>query len=497
MEEAMNYPNIYERETLRTQKDIPAHDGKGTLSDTISCTVTRTTDGLYELDITYPENGRHAEHLLPENLIRVDLRRLVHRAEPYLQVFRIASVELTMTAKGRLLSAHAEHISSDLKWAWCKPVNLTTKNPEDCVNHIRSQGLEQADVFTYEDYMAVSEGEFKNFQYEEPFTKLEGLMEAAALFDGYMEPDNRTIKLLPQAKEVSTEILEGRDLLELEISRDSSETVEGVHVYFKDSETYFEPQTVLPHDSACGVTHYAAYNYAEESETPYDVGIVELVGQSWLKYHTQQGPRVTYSARLADTGKQDFGIYDKVLVHDPWRKTNVDLRVQKIVFDVLRAKYETIEVGDLSRDITDTVAGLVTAPSGIPQAASESAQPADYIIESGSSGVWEYQKYNSGRLEISGNLYVSRKAISTAFGSMYRSGEVYTPASFPYPIPFLKSPVFTADFITDSNIPALAWINSTYNKNSTTLPCSMYLVRPDAKSGCSGYISIRASGRWK
>lgn len=494
----MNYPNIYERETLRTQKDIPAHDGIGTLSDAISCIVTRTADGLYELNMTYPGKGRYAEHLLPENLIRADLRRLVHRAEPYLQFFRIVSVEYSLTAKGRLLSVHAEHLSSDLKWAWCKPVNLITRRPSDCVNHIRSQGLNQVDTFTYEDYLAVSDGDYKEFKHEKPFTKLEGLMEVAALFDGCMEPDNRTIRLFPNVQGSSEIVLPEWDLLEMEITRDSSEIVEAVYVYFKDSELYTAPRTVMPYDSACGVTHYVAYNFAEESDSPpINDGAAQAIGETWLKYHTQQGERVTYSAKLADTGKKDFSLLDKVVVYDPWHKIDVKLQVRKIVFDVLRAKYETIEVGDLSRDITDTVAGLVTAPSGIPQAVPEEWRPTDYILESGSSGIWEYRKYASGGLEISGKVPVSNLAISTVFGSMYRSQNAYTAANYPYPLAFSNPPEFTANFVTTNGLSALVWVNPGTEQAAKTAPHPVYLVRPTSATGCTGYVSIHASGRWK
>lgn len=358
----MNYLNIYGQEMMKTQDYIPTHDGIGTLADVASCTVTRTVDGLYELDMTYPASGRYAEHLLPENLIRADLRRTVHSANPYLQFFRIVRAEYSLEAEGAVLSVHAEHLSSDLKWAWCKPVDLTTQKPDDCVNHIRSQGLNQVDQFTYMNVLAASGTEFKEFKHEEPFTKLEGLMEVASLFDGYVEPDNRTIKLLPKSRAVSAEIVEGRDILSLEISKDTSETVEGVYVYFKDDKYYKEPIVVIPQDSVCGVMHLAAYNFADESENPpINDSVVWDIADMWMKRHGQQGQRVTYSAKLADTGKQDFGICDKVLLSDPWLKTTAELQVQKIVYDVLRGRYEEIEAGSLRRDITDTVAGLVSS----------------------------------------------------------------------------------------------------------------------------------------
>ena len=52
-----------------TEGTVPTHYGIGPLTDCLGCTVTEERNGAYELALTYPANGIHAEDIKPNSFI--------------------------------------------------------------------------------------------------------------------------------------------------------------------------------------------------------------------------------------------------------------------------------------------------------------------------------------------------------------------------------------------------------------------------------------------
>lgn len=118
----------------------------------------------------------------------------------------------------------------------------------------------------------------------------------------------------------------------------------------------------------------------------------------------------------------------------------------------------------------------------------------DYIVEQGTSGIWTYEKWNSGRAEVFGRLPAGGINIETALGSWFRCYSIMSFSSYAYPFTFSAVPNVTTSFATNNSKGALVWIT----KDSTTeLPPECYLIRPTAETSVSGYINVHAKGRWK
>ena len=96
-------PILYERITAGT---VPQHNGLGVLSDCISCTVEQEKNGIYELEMTYPMDGSHAEELAYRRIIKA-------KPNPTddAQLFRINRIGKTMNGK---FTVYGKHISYDL-----------------------------------------------------------------------------------------------------------------------------------------------------------------------------------------------------------------------------------------------------------------------------------------------------------------------------------------------------------------------------------------------
>lgn len=113
----------------------------------------------------------------------------------------------------------------------------------------------------------------------------------------------------------------------------------------------------------------------------------------------------------------------------------------------------------------------------------------DFVVETGTSGIWTYRKWNSGIVECWGKYSVSDIACTTALGSMYRTA-VFQPSSFPFTI---SSPYVFADY-ESAGYGAFLWATT---NASTTAPPSYYLVRPTSSSGITGTVKFYVKGKWK
>ena len=113
----------------------------------------------------------------------------------------------------------------------------------------------------------------------------------------------------------------------------------------------------------------------------------------------------------------------------------------------------------------------------------------DYIVEQGTSGIWTYVKWNSGRLECHGN-YVASIAINTSSGAYggYRSALITVTA---YPIAFTSTPTV----IATAQGAGGWWVNNVADSNTTN--AKFYLSCGASLSASSRNIAISTYGKWK
>lgn len=118
-------------------------------------------------------------------------------------------------------------------------------------------------------------------------------------------------------------------------------------------------------------------------------------------------------------------------------------------------------------------------------------QMADYIVEQGTSGVWMYRKWNSGRYECEAFYNFASYAVSTARGSLYSGAWVNI--AFPSSV-FTAAPNVTATLALDTTVNAM--FLQIQNVSSTGV--NMRLISSGSVAANSaGYAHIQAVGRWK
>lgn len=121
------------------------------------------------------------------------------------------------------------------------------------------------------------------------------------------------------------------------------------------------------------------------------------------------------------------------------------------------------------------------------------ANPADYIVEQGTSNGWTYRKWNSGVAECWSDLSVST-ACSTAVGNWYRTAELAVGA---YPFTFTAIPNLQMTFETFAGTSGLVWSVGTSSSTPKTKPANIYIIRMTSATSITGKLHYRAVGKWK
>jgi hypothetical protein len=113
----------------------------------------------------------------------------------------------------------------------------------------------------------------------------------------------------------------------------------------------------------------------------------------------------------------------------------------------------------------------------------------DYIVAQGTSGIWTYCKWASGRAECWGSKTISAGAINKTWGNWYYHDHQ---AIGNYPFSFTAVPAVT--MFKDNGCEGVILVGSGGTK--TAAP-SVYLARPSTYSDADYSVHVAVAGRWK
>ena len=116
---------------------------------------------------------------------------------------------------------------------------------------------------------------------------------------------------------------------------------------------------------------------------------------------------------------------------------------------------------------------------------------ADFIIERGTSGIWTYEKWDSGKAVCWGVKSCGTVEITTTWGSLFESASPYT-ENYPTNL-FADVPQCFARTFADDG----ASLAEDFGKGTKTTTQNIYFVRPAQLTVSNAVISFLAIGRWK
>lgn len=338
------------------------NNGLGALPDTISCTVTEERNGVFEAELQYPITGIHYGDIQPRNILYV-------KPDPYCdpQPFRIYRV--TKPLSGRV-TVYAQHISYDLSGIVLSPFEATSA--QEAFLEIKKNSSTD-NPFTF--YTDISSDSPLTVSVPSSIRSIMGGQEGSILdtYGGEYEYDLWEVKLLSQRGQNSgVTIRYGKNLTDLNQDENISNVATGVYPYWKGQAEGSEEETVvvLPEKivNAAGTysfTRIVPLDLSGEFDGPPTEKQLKDRAEQYVEDNDIGVPAVSITVAFQPLEQTEeykdiaqlerVNLCDTVTVEYPDLGVSATAKCVKTVYDALKDKYTSIELGEARTNITDTM----------------------------------------------------------------------------------------------------------------------------------------------
>lgn len=337
-------------------------NGLGVMADAISCRVTEERNGIYELEMEYPQSGIHYAELALERI-------LLAKANPtaVTQPFRI--YRITRPMSGRVF-VYAQHISYDLSDVPVVPFTAASAAAA-------MAGIDANTAIEHNFRFMTDKSVAAAFVVSKPQSARAclGGSEGSVLdvYGGELEFDRDQVILhTARGMDRGVSIRYGKNLTDLQQEENCACVATGVYPYYQ-AET--DTGTVL-------VTLSEKILYAEGSyprqrimtldcsdafeETPTEAQL-RSYAQSYMERNQIGVPKVSLTVSFVQleqtteyAGKallERVSLCDTVSVEFPALNVSAKAKCIKTVYDVLLERYVSVSLGDARANLADTIIG--------------------------------------------------------------------------------------------------------------------------------------------
>ena len=350
-------------------------NGIGRLVDCISCEVTEERNGIYELEMKYPVNGRWFAELMQGGIIGV-----IHDDNGDIQPF---DVYKTTTAIDGVVTVCAHHISYRLNNIILEPFSAATAAA--AVAGITSHSV-NTNPFTFNTDKSVT----ANFSIAKPQSVRQILFgQEGSLLDIYGPADFKFDKfsvsmLANRGSDTGVTVRYGKNLTELHWDKDSSETYSALAPYWTDgSETVYPSEIIVGPTAAVSPVVPVAMDISDQFDGKPTAAQVRAAAKAFLDANEPWKPADTividFAALWQTTDYEDLAAIQKVGLCDTvsiyWTDLGIVSEKQKVVrvvYDVLAERFAQLEVGTVIRK-------YVAISDGTPQATQKWVNSQGYL----------------------------------------------------------------------------------------------------------------------
>lgn len=356
-------------------------NGLGSLSDTISCIVTEERNGAYTLEMVYPVSGIHFSEIRHSALLKV-----IPSDGATEQLFRI--YKITKPMNGRV-SIYAEHISYQLSLIPAYPFTATT-----CAAALQGLKTNAAETcpFTFWTDKSVAQN-YTQLLPESIRARLGGQQGSILdLYGGEFEWDNYMVKLhASRGADRGVTLRYGKNITDLQQEENIENTYTGVLPYWANSEggnavyaspVYSENAGNYPYKRTKTVDFSASFE-----EQPTAAQLIARA-QAYIQANNIGIPKVSIKVSFVALWQTEeyknianlerVKLCDTLTIQFEKLGISATAKVVKTVYDVLKERYQEIEVGEakssLSERIVEQEQAIQEAPDiGMMQRAIENA----------------------------------------------------------------------------------------------------------------------------
>lgn len=332
-------------------------NGLGILADAISCKVTQELNGQFELEMRYPVEGVHYGEIALRSILRASAS-----PDAVLQPFRIYRITPAM---GGVATIYARHVAYDLGGYVVAP--FTAADAPAAMAGIKAHALPAGMPFE----LSTDKTTVASMAVTAPTSAwaLLGGQQGSLLdvYGGEYEFDGWAVRLLTRCgADRGVAVRYGKNLTDLTQDSNCANCYTGVVPYWKDNETTVMAPPVYA-EGDFGYTKLMPLDLSSDFEERPTEAELQAAGAAYVKRNQIGVPIVSWDVKLAllaqASGYEDVAhleqIYlgDTVGVHFARLGVDAKARVNKIVWDCLLERYDSVALGSVKANIAATIAG--------------------------------------------------------------------------------------------------------------------------------------------
>lgn len=387
----------------------------GDLTDCIECLVEEERNGLFEVSLVYPLSSNLCSYLVDENIIECNANDTLLN-----QKFRIY---MTRKVMDNMVEVYARHISFDLMYDYIDNVSFENQSCEYVLNQLFRNSNFSKHYKGYSDIVNAQNYSMSMANVLEAIGWKKGSIIDTFGTGAEILRDNENIHVLNKRgydNEVTIEYK--KNLIGFELEEDTTDLVTRISPYAKynDSETNEEIIVKADYVDSTLIANYS-HPYIKSIDYSDKFGDGEIPTVSKL----QDLARKEYKNNKVDIPKQNFkiefiplskcvgyeGLEDKISLCDT--VTIIDTRyniktqskVIKTVFNVLKNRYESMELGEPRTSLGNVIGGgnnePIVGPPGPQGPPGQDGNIGDFPNTLPSTPVLESFVYGFSNIELS------------------------------------------------------------------------------------------------
>lgn len=348
-------PILYDAD--RTSFPAGVDNGLGVLADAISCKVTQEVNGQYELELRYPVEGIHYGEVALRSILRATVG-----PDGKLQPFRVYRIVPGMSGTAAI---YARHIAYDLGGYVVSP--FTAADAPSAVAAIESHAMPTSFPFA----LTTDKTTVAAMAVTVPSSAW-GLLggQRGSLLDVYggeYEFDEWAVRLLTRrGADRGVSVRYGKNLTDLTQDANCASCYTGVVPYWRGNDVTVTAAPVYA-EGDFGYTRLTPLDLSSSFEQQPTQAQLQAEAAAYIKRNQIGVPAVSWDVKLAllsqASGYEDVAFLEQIYLGDTvgvyFQRLGVDAkaRVNRIVWDCLLNRYDSVALGSVKANIAATIAG--------------------------------------------------------------------------------------------------------------------------------------------
>lgn len=343
-------------------------NGLGGLADCISCEVSEERNGAYTMQIVYPIDGLHFGDIAHSSIIKV-----IPSDGATEQLFRVYKISKPLNGK---VTIEAEHISYQLSFIPVSP--FTASNCAGALSGLVSHSMETnpftvwTDKETSATYKQTLPASFRS--------QLGGVQGSILdVYGGEYEFDNYTVKLhASRGADNGVTLRYGKNITDIKQEENIENTITGICPYWTDSDgntvtgdiQYAEGADNFPYKRT------VVMDFSGDYENQPTKAELEAHARSYISSNRVGVPRISIDVSFIALWQTEeyknianlerVKLCDTVTVEFEKLGISAKAKVVETVYDVLKERYTSIEIGESRTDLASTLSEMQSAVNQTP-----------------------------------------------------------------------------------------------------------------------------------